>query len=341
MKLEYYVVDVFTNERFAGNPAAVVTDASGLTETQMQSIAAEFNLSETTFVLPVEESTRGISARAKVGGTPWHVEDAARRNLGSEEDVLSVQIRWFTPMNEVDMCGHATIAGIHALVESGHIRHDDPAVSTPVDVSTRSGTLKTFVENIPNVNGRKNLPSGGRMIWLELIPPTLFPIAPNLSDLSEILHIQVDAFDSSLSPTTTQDKDFIVFVKDVMTLNEARPDFKKLSQWMSTHQLRGMSLATIKTLSPAIHVQSRFFAPTVGIDEDPVTGSVHGPLAAYLVKHEVVPLYDGLAGLTCVQGVAGGRAGLLHALVHVEKEGRFEVRIGGQAVTVMKGELYL
>ena len=78
---------------------------------------------------------------------------------------------------------------------------------------------------------------------------------------------------------------------------------------------------------------------TLGIDEDPVTGSVHGPLAVYLVRHGLVPVDDGMAGLTCVQGRPGGRAGLVHALVQQALDSTYSVRIGGQAVVTMRGML--
>ena len=101
-----------------------------------------------------------------------------------------------------------------------------------------------------------------------------------------------------------------------------------------------MSLATIKTLTPSIHVQSRFFAPAAGVDEDPVTGSVHGPLAAYVVQQGFVPMHDDLAGLTCVQSRAGGRGGLLNALVQKQGENEYAVRIGGRTFVSMTGSLH-
>jgi PhzF family phenazine biosynthesis protein len=103
--------------------------------------------------------------------------------------------------------------------------------------------------------------------------------------------------------------------------------------------VRGLCLATVKTLTPSITVQSRFFAPTAGINEDPVTGSVHGPLAAYVVKHGLVPLHDGLAGLMCTQAKPGGRGGLVNALVQPQDNDVYAVRIGGRAVTAMRGTL--
>jgi PhzF family phenazine biosynthesis protein len=133
----------------------------------------------------------------------------------------------------------------------------------------------------------------------------------------------------------------LVFVRDFQTLSEARPDFPQLASLLTRCGLRGLCLATVKTLTPSINVQSRFFAPTAGVDEDPVTGSVHGPLSAYLVKHGLVPLQEGLAGLTCTQAKAGGRAGLIHALVQPQGNDVYAVRIGGRAVTTMRGTLTL
>jgi PhzF family phenazine biosynthesis protein len=123
-------------------------------------------------------------------------------------------------------------------------------------------------------------------------------------------------------------------------LNDIRPDFDRLTGWMAGERLRGVSVATVHTLTPSIHVQSRFFAPTFGVREDPVTGSVHGPLAAYLFQNRRIAVHDGIAGLSCVQGVPGGRAGLVHALVCANDTGATRVRIAGQAVTVMAGTLH-
>ena len=146
MRRQYYVIDAFTRERFAGNPAAVVLDTDGLDDLEMQQIAAEFNLSETTFVLP-----------------PQTAEAAVR-------------FRWFTPTTEVSMCGHATIAGVHALLESSRFRLDD-AESTALGIDTLSGSLKAYVEAIPG-----KVP--GQMIWLDLPSPRLENHPLDIEELS-------------------------------------------------------------------------------------------------------------------------------------------------------------
>ncbi len=304
MALEYFVIDAFTDRQFAGNPAGVVLDADGLTDAQMQAIAAEFNLAETTFILPPT------------------VPEA------------SLRFRWFTPTLEVNMCGHATIAGLRALVDTGRIAHDDPASSTPTMIETRSGVLATSVESIPGTDGTL-------LFWLDLPKPVLRDIAVDYAELGSLLGLGHGAFDESMSPVRTQDEDLILFVRDFQTLNEARPEFGKLGAWQEQRGMRGLCLATTKTLTPSVHVQSRFFAPAAGINEDPVTGSAHGPLTAYLASRGLVPVHDGMAGLTCTQGIAGGRAGLLHALVAVADDGTCGVRIAGQAVPTMRGTLLL
>ena len=228
------------------------------------------------------------------------------------------------------MCGHATIAGVHALVEIGRIPVKEVGETSVVHIETRSGLLTAYVERIPGTES-------GRMIWLDLIDPILTPQNLSLEQLAEALRLPADAFDQSMPPMRSQDGDVLVFVGEVAALNDARPDFAKLIMLLERHDLRGLSLATTNTLTPSINVQSRFFAPTAGVNEDPVTGSVHGPLAAYLVQQGCVPIHDGLAGLTCVQGIPGRRSGLVNALVQPMDGGGHAVRIGGRAITVMKG----
>ncbi len=103
MTTPYLVVDAFTSHPFAGNPAAVCPLSSPASNEWMQSVAAEMNLSETAFLLPLNQ---GFS------------------------------LRWFTPRIEVDLCGHATLASAHALWELGRIPHNATAV-----FHTRSGVL--------------------------------------------------------------------------------------------------------------------------------------------------------------------------------------------------------
>ena len=301
MDRRYFVVDAFTHDRFSGNAAAVVLDSEGLDDETMQAIATEFNLSETTFVLPPNSESADF------------------------------QFRWFTPTAEVRMCGHATIAGAHALLACGRIQQEGPE-STSFVVDSLSGPLGLHIDVLPGQPLK-------RMIWLDLPRPRWTTATLDLDLLAGVLNLPADSFDASMPPVRTQDDDLLVFVNHVTILNDAHPEFGRLRKLHEESNIRGLCLAATRTLSPSIHVQSRFFAPAAGVDEDPVTGSVHGPLAAYLVRHEKVPLTDGLAGLQCAQARAGGRGGVVFALVQPQEDGQYEVRIGGKAVTTMVGKI--
>jgi len=309
MAREYYVVDAFTSEPFSGNAAGVVLDAQGLSDQQMAAIAAEINVPETTFVLPPSDPHE----RGKV------------------------RFRWFTPAVEVDMCGHATIGGAFALARSRRFQEyglDDPE-SGPVawPIETRSGVLTAFVEPIPKREGEW-------MLWLDLVDPVLSAASVSMAELALALGTDESVFDANVVPERTQDGDLIVFVRDTAALNACRPNFTALKDWCVGLKIRGVCVATVHTLAESIHVQSRFMVPAVGINEDPVTGSVHGPLAAKVAGMGIGLPGDGLTALTCTQGIPGGRTGLLHALVQPKAEGGFAVRIGGRAVVTMHGQLH-
>lgn len=302
MDRPYCVVDAFTSDRFAGNPAAVVFDAEGLADARMQAIAAEFNVSESTFVLPPTSS------------------DA------------HVRFRWFTPSTEVDMCGHATIAGIHAMVESERAEAAGVNGEGVIRIDTKSGTLTAFVEHLPG--NEQSL-----LYWLELPRPRLQTRRLSHGELASLLNLSEDRLDGSLPLKESQDGDLLLFVRDSIALNEARPDWSRLAAFQQRERIRGLCLATVNTLTPAVNVQSRFFAPAVGIQEDPVTGSVHGPLTLYLAEQGLMNVDGDEGALVCAQGKSGGRAGMIFTLLRRGPGDAWIVRIGGKAVTAMRGTL--
>ena len=119
-QLEFRLVDAFAVSPYSGNVAGIILRADGLTDRQMKTIAAEFNASETTFILPPT------------------VRDAA------------VRFRWLTPGCEVDFCGHATLAGAHALFESGRFAHAISQPGTLLPSETRAGIPTVPVHDHPD-----------------------------------------------------------------------------------------------------------------------------------------------------------------------------------------------
>ena len=210
-----FQVDAFTDQAFAGNPAAICL-LSGKTDTAwMQTVAAEMNLSETAFVTPLESG---------------------------------FELRWFTPVTEVELCGHATLAAAHLLWEQ--------AVTTDTEIyfHTRSGVLAALRNK--------------RCIELDF-PATPATPAPCPEGLSSALGTEA-------TEVLRNQYDYLLRVESESTVREMKPDFTRLQ----TIDTRGV-IVTAPADGSDCHFVSRFFAPRAGINEDPVTGSAHCTLAPY------------------------------------------------------------
>jgi PhzF family phenazine biosynthesis protein len=203
-------------------------------------------------------------------------------------------LRWFTPAAEVDLCGHATLASAHLLWEEGHLKPAQTAT-----FYTRSGILTARPP--------------GDMIWLDF-PATPVRPATMLPDLeravgSPIKYLGQTAFD------------YLVEIESEATLRSLAPDLGLLARL----PVRGVVITTGSADGKHDFV-SRFFAPRLGVPEDPVTGSTHcalGPFwAARLGRNELVGYQ------------ASSRGGTVRVRVDGER-----VHLGGQAVTVLRGEL--
>lgn len=239
----------------------------------------------------------------------------------SEADI---RIRWFTPRVEVKMCGHATLATAHILAQIG--RWTDAA--RPLRIETVSGVLTV----------ERDLAGVRPLLWLRLITPRLTRAMLDPTAVADSCRISFQDFIPRLPLMVSQDRDLIVPVKDHLVLMRAAPDFGALRDVCVRNQLRGVCLTTPKAVSAAHNLQSRVFAPTEGIDEDPVTGSVYGPLGAYLLLHNMIPLMDGEAIAQCIQTPASGRVGLVKVWLHQNLDGPLEwVKVGGECVTTLEG----
>lgn len=298
--LSVYWIDAFCDQPFCGNPAVVVPQADGLTDAQMQQIAREVNCSETAFVLQPT------------------VPEADFR------------LRWFTPTQEVNLCGHATVATLHALAQEGRFNLH-PGVTEILYLETRSGVLKVLVDY------KTDRP----WIWLTLPTCTFEPIS---SDLTQQLMVVLGLLDESrpafkpLLPAPVIDSlnlDVLVAIPHLHELQTLSPHMEVLKHLGKKQGWRGICVYTRETVEPDSDVHVRFFAPQSGIPEDPVTGSVSGSLA--LLLRQSGPSKDPDRDLwRFEQGDCLNRAGRL--LIELQGE---TPKLGGQAVTVLRGELYL
>lgn len=262
MTVEIVQIDAFTDQLFSGNPAAVCLLDEPADPTWMQAVAGEMNLSETGFLVPVH------------GG---------------------YDLRWFTPTVEVDLCGHATLAAAHYLLE-----HKGASWEEPISFFTASGELTAQVGN----DG-----------WIELDFPAGTPeaITPP-GALLESLGL-VDVVSVSRSRL-----DYLIEVPSADQLRELSPDFGHLGS-IGT---RGVIVTSVG--EGLYDFLSRFFAPAVGVNEDPVTGSAHCSLGPYWAERL------GKEDLLAYQ--ASPRGGVVRVGVRDDR-----VLLGGQAVTVMTATL--
>ncbi|MEU6461070.1 PhzF family phenazine biosynthesis protein [Streptomyces sp. NPDC046976] len=220
------IVDAFTDRPFAGNPAGVLLlDGDGFPgDGWLQDVAMEVNHAETAF--------------------------AHRLPAGGEADWA---LRWFTPVTEVAMCGHATLATAHVL-------HTTGAHEGPVRFATRSGVLVAT-------------PAEDGAIALDFPTAPLTPVAVPDGVAAALGAEPVAAFD-----TGAHVGDLLVELADEKTVRGLAPDHKALAAYSA----RGI-IATARADDPArgYDYLSRCFFPNVGIDEDPVTGSAHTALAPH------------------------------------------------------------
>ena len=257
MKIPLYQIDAFTDRVFRGNPAAVCPLEDWLDDQTLQAIARENNLSETAFF----------------------VERGERFDL-----------RWFTPLAEVDLCGHATLASGHVLLNELGIGGE------AVHFSSKSGPLSVAREN-------------GRLA-LDFPARVLAPIASSTA-LAEALGAVPEA--ALASPGGNG---MAVFA-DEATVRALAPDFAALGAL--DHQ--GV-IATAP--GESADFVSRYFAPRVGIPEDPVTGSAHCDLAPYWAAR--------LGKTRLLAHQISARGGVLHCRLAGER-----VHIAGDTVKYLEG----
>lgn len=257
MKIKQYQVDAFARTVFDGNPAAVCPLDAWLDDKLLQAIAEENNLSETAFFVPNE---RGYD------------------------------LRWFTPVAEVDLCGHATLATAHVLFEE--LAYE----KSSIEFETRSGTL--FV---------------GKMKDHLVMEFPVIHVTP--CDAPKLL---IDGLGKTPKEVLVADDYIAVFEKeaDIVAL---KPDLALLSQLDS----RGVM---VTAPGDSVDYVNRFFAPKLGIPEDPVTGSAHCALTPYWVPK--------LGKTTLSAYQASKRGGYLECELRGDR-----VLLSGHAVTFMKGEI--
>lgn len=302
MSFEYLHYDVFTGRPLLGNQLAVFPDGRGLTTEQMQAIAREINFSETTFILP------------------------------AESDGTDIRMRIFTPAVEMPMAGHPTVGSTFALAHTGVIARGRKRFvfglnvgPTPVDLEWEGDRL--------------------RFVWMTQKTPSFgVPVAHRAAVAAAIGLASTDLADLPIQEVSCGVSYLYVPLRDRDAVDRAAPN------GVATLNVPGLSRAHPAVFLFSVNsscelgvgswefsTYSRMFAPGLGVLEDPATGSAAGPLGCYLVEHGLVGA-DAAQKIVNVQGVKMGRDSRLHIAIGGSAGSISDVRVGGEAVLVARGE---
>jgi trans-2,3-dihydro-3-hydroxyanthranilate isomerase len=282
---DVYQIDAFTDLPFNGNPAGVVY-SDDLNKAEMQLIAREINVSETAFLSKSREA--------------------------------DFNLRWFTPSVEVKLCGHATIASLHYLVQKGLIKNN-----STLTFNTLSGILKCSV-----VNG----------IYSLILPvPKLSILEGDKKEIISALGGE-KIINTEKFPFIIDDGGYLyIYVSTLKELMNIKPNYNALLDLSSSGKgYDAFTLFTTETIEKGNQAHLRFFAPFYGINEDPVTGSANGPLLLVLRRLGLIEENTEGKTYTFEQGDAVGRKGRINVSYSPSKN---ELTISGRAVTVFKGEI--
>lgn len=283
----YFVIDTFTESKFGGNPAGVVIH-NNLDEGFMQKFASEVRFSETAFVKKINNTT--------------------------------FEIKFFTPTNQVELCGHATIAAFKALLDNNDIKDNNTYF-----MKTHAGKLPVEVNH--------------SFFMMEQDKPRLGKLFNDYEALANLFSIDKDQIGNKqfhLVPqaASTGLWDIMLPIKTKETLYALKPDFKAIAKYTENNAVGGIHAFTLDC-SKGI-AESRNFCPLYGINEESATGTSTGALTYYLFKNKVLNDFD--QEYTFLQGYSMGRPSTIVA--KIVNKNHPTVIVGGNAVILSKGKIY-
>jgi trans-2,3-dihydro-3-hydroxyanthranilate isomerase len=301
MPRRFFTLDVFTRQALAGNPLAVVLDAEGLDTRGMQAIAAEFNLSETVFVLP------------------------------PESDRHRAALRIFTPGRELPYAGHPTVgtAVLLAREDGGGptgsvafgLEEKVGVVSCAVTIEGEGrGYARFRVPRLPEIWGEGR--ESAEVAWALGLDP---------SEIGFGRHVP-----SRHSAGVPYD---YVPVPSLDVISRARASAERFEKVFTDTEHPSVYVYTQQTSHAGHHFHARMFAPSFGIAEDPATGSAAAGFAGVLMQFE--PLGDGEHGFVIEQGYEIRRPSEIELQITIREGALASAEIGGGAVVVSEGELRL
>jgi PhzF family phenazine biosynthesis protein len=287
MKIKAYTLNSFAKSIEGGNPAGVVLNADALSENDMKKIAGIIGFSETAFVM--------------------------------KSDLADFKVRFFTPNEEVDLCGHATVATFYALSSQGYIKLGK------YSQETKAGVLNVELKEDLSIMMDQNTPSYYEIISKEEIAESL---NITTAEMLEDLPVQI---------VSTGLRDILVPVKNMDILNSINPDFKKVAEISSKYNTIGYHIFTLESLNGS-NAHCRNLAPLYGIPEESATGTSNGALACYLFKYGKIS-NDHAAHIVVEQGYSMKKPSEIVVALTTEEKEILEVKVGGKALNLSEIEV--
>ena len=299
-KYKFYTTDVFTNIIFGGNPLAVFPDARGISSELMQKIAKEFNLSETTFVLPPNNSSN------------------------------TKQLRIFTPATELPFAGHPTVGTAYVLASIGDIPLENEI--TEIVFEEKVGPVGV------SIHSQHGKPKSAYLTAAQL--PKFGPSPPEPSIIASALSLDKEDLllgDWNPEAVSCGVPFFFIPVRDRKTLGKAAVNLEHWKKHLQSSWFENLYIFCFEPEHPEANLRSRMFAPAMGVPEDPATGAAASALAGYLGIRESVS--HGELQWMVEQGFEMGRPSILYVQAQ-KVNGRIEtVRVGGESVMVSEGRI--
>lgn len=296
---KFLTADVFTKDQFGGNQLAVFPDAERLDPALMQRIAREFNFSETTFVLPPKDPKH----------TRW--------------------VRIFTPGAELPFAGHPTVGTAFVLASIGDI------------ALTGAETRIVFEESVGpvpvTIRAKNGKPDFAQLSVAQL--PEFGPPSPPAGDLARAIGLsEGDVLTGATAPEAVSCGVPFLFVpvRDRKALARARVRLDDFERVLGGYWTAKVFVFCDDPELPGSDYRARMFAPTIGVPEDPATGSACVGFGGYLAKRD--PRREGTLRWVVEQGFEMGRPSLLEVEVDKRAGTITGVRVGGNTVLVSKGE---
>jgi PhzF family phenazine biosynthesis protein len=237
----------------------------------------------------------------------------------SSSDKADYKLKWFTPAIEVELCGHATIASLHYLFERNLIKSN-----SSVTFETFSGIIECRVDE------------DGYLMKLPV--PEFQEFKGNYDEILNALRIERNEIDDQYPFILQNNGNLFICIKSLNVIKNLKPDFNELIRLPKENkEFTEVTIFSLETIEENNHAHLRFFAPYYGIDEDPVTGSANGPLLLVLRKLGLINSDTENKIFTFEQGDFLGRTGRVNVMYSPAKN---KLMIAGNAVTIMKGELF-